>query len=135
MRRMVLGMLLVLLATAAIAQNAGLQTLGAGRVTDFRLYLIWESNGRMSADIAHQRQPLCNGTPCAIYANDRKFGTSTQARVDIVIEGQKGATFKTPLSVVVKTNDGKSTDQLLGWVLRQQSDGPLPHCQPRLRRV
>ena len=31
MRRMVLGMLLVLLATAAIAQNAGLQTLGAGR--------------------------------------------------------------------------------------------------------
>ena len=74
----------------------------------------------MSADIAHQRQPLRTGTPCAIYANDQEFGTSTQARVDIVIEGQKGATFKTPLlSVVVKTNDGKSNRvQLLGWVLQ-----------------
>lgn len=65
----------------------------------------------MSADIAHRPQPLCNGgTPCAIVAEDRKLGNSTQALVDIVIEGQKGAFFDAPLSVVVQTDDGKSTE-------------------------
>src|SRR5262249_12769214 len=73
-----------------------------GKIGGFRLYLIWQENGQMSKDLSHQRY---------ILAQSRR-STSTQARVDIVIDGRKGAMGNDPLevSVVSRSFGGETQD-------------------------
>jgi hypothetical protein len=93
MRRLLLGSLLALFATAALAQDAG-------RVTGFRVFVIWESSGQTSADWSRQQ---------TIIANDRQLGPSMQARVDIVLEGRPQGMVDDTLEASARTDDGKTT--------------------------
>jgi hypothetical protein len=63
----------------------------AGNIAALRLYLIWDDNGQMSKDLSHQRQ---------ILATSRSH-SSIQARVDIVLDGHKGAMGNDLLELLV----------------------------------
>jgi uncharacterized protein YfaP (DUF2135 family) len=93
MKRLLLGSVFALCATAAWAQDAG-------RITGHRVYVIWEETGNMSPDWSQRPQ---------IVANERKLGSSMQARVDIVIEGKREGMIDDTLEVSAKTDDGKVT--------------------------
>src|SRR5262249_44990996 len=73
-----------------------------GSIAAFRLYLIWDDNGEMSKDLSHQRN---------IIATSRRH-TSLQARVDIILDGHKGAMGKDPLRVSVHSQsfNGEAQD-------------------------
>jgi hypothetical protein len=92
MKRLLLGSLLTLVATAALAQDAA-------RVTGFRMFVIWEDTGQTSPDWSRQQ---------TIVANDRQLGSSTQARVDIVLDGPPNGMVDDTLEVAVRTDDGKT---------------------------
>jgi len=92
MKRLLLGSLLALFASAAVAQDSA-------RITGFRVFVIWEDTGQMSPDWSRQQ---------TIVANDRQLGSSTQARVDIVLEGPPNGMVNDALEVAVKTDDGKT---------------------------
>ena len=92
MKRLLLGSLLALFASAAVAQDSA-------RITGFRVFVIWEDTGQMSPDWSRQQ---------TIVANDRQLGSSTQARVDIVLEGLPNGMVNDALEVAVKTDDGKT---------------------------
>ena len=97
MKRLLLGSLLALFATAAVAQDTG-------RITGFRVFVIWESSGQTSADWSRQQ---------TIVANDRQLGPSMQARVDIILEGRPQGMVDDTLEVSVRTDDGKTTGHSL----------------------
>jgi hypothetical protein len=97
MKRLLAGSLVALFATAAMAQDAG-------RITGFRVFVIWESSGQMSPDWSQQPQ---------IVANDRKLGPSVQARVDVVLEIPRSGTMDDhTLGLSVRTGDGQTTHSL-----------------------
>jgi hypothetical protein len=79
------SLLTVTLGTAAMEEYPG-------SIAALRLYLIWDDNGEMSKDLSHQRQ---------IIATSRRH-TQIQARVDIVLEGHKGAMGNISLEVSPK---------------------------------
>jgi hypothetical protein len=97
MTRLLLGCLFALLATAASAQ-------GTAKIEGFRVFVIWDETGAMSPDWSRQQ---------TIVANDRKLGSSVQARVDIILDGKANEMVDDTLEVAVKTDDGKTTGHSL----------------------
>jgi hypothetical protein len=83
---LVVGLGILLTATLADAMEEY-----AGNIADFRLYLIWDDDGQMSKDLSHQRE---------IVAISRRHA-SIQARVDIILDGHKGAMGNDPLELSV----------------------------------
>jgi hypothetical protein len=73
-----------------------------GSIAALRLYLIWDDNGQMSKDVSRERQVVAT-TP---------HHSSIQARVDVVIDGHKGAMGKDPLEVTVHSQsfEGETQD-------------------------
>jgi hypothetical protein len=102
MARLLLGCLLAFFATAtaATAQDKA-------NINGFRVFVIWEDTGQMSPDWSN-RKPAD-----PIVANDRKLGSSTQARVDIVLEGRPNGMVDDTLEVAVRTDDGKTANYSL----------------------
>jgi hypothetical protein len=78
---------IILAAALLCAAPASAQSNVAG----FRLYMIWDDNGQMSKDLSNQRY---------IMAVSRGHA-SIQARVDIVLDGHKGAMGNDPLELSV----------------------------------
>jgi hypothetical protein len=84
-----------LLADALDKTQDSSEAQSTGRIAALRLYLIWDDNGEMSKDLSQQKQVL---------ATSRRHA-SIQARVDIVLEGHKGAVGNDPLRVSVHSQN------------------------------
>lgn len=96
MVRLLFGCLFALLASAASAQDAA-------KINSFRVFLIWEDTG-LTTPASQRRKP---GDP--IVANDRKLGSATQSRVDIVLEGRATGNVDDMLEVTVRVDSGTMT--------------------------